>query len=242
MNGQLSRKFNEVKGVKQGRNKSSDHYKLNIAPLLDTLDSANLGVWIGNVCVSVSGVADDVYPMSDSQTKLQALIDIAEQYGKMYRIEYGASKTKITVVGSEIDINYYEDISPWKMDNKVVKVVENNEHLSQIVSGKRQEEKNVDLRLQKGRKSLFGLLGAGFSFKCFLSPVVKLHIFRTYTCPVLRSGLSSFSLRYSQLESLSLFQRKTLKSILKLSITAPTPAVHFLTGELPIEGKIQYLD
>ena len=124
------------------------------------------------------------------------------------------------------------------MDNKVVKVVENNEHLSQIVSGKRQEEKNVDLRLQKGRKSLFGLLGAGFSFKCFLSPVVKLHIFRTYTCPVLRSGLSSFSLRSSQLESLSLFQRKTLKSILKLSITAPTPAVHFLTGELPIEGKI----
>ena len=29
-----------------------------------------------------------------------------------------------------------------------------------------------------------------------------------------------------------------MKSILKLSKTAPTPAIHFLTGELPIEGKI----
>ena len=35
-----------------------------------------------------------------------------------------------------------------------------------------------------------------------------------------------------------IFQRKTLKSILKLNITAPTPSIHFLTGELPIEGKI----
>ena len=106
------------------------------------------------------------------------------------------------------------------------------------MSGRRQEEKNIDLRLEKGRKSLFGLLGAGFAFKSSLSPVVKLHIFRTYASPILRSGLSSFALRTTQLEPLALFQRKTLKSILKLSKTAPTPAIHFLTGELPIEGII----
>ena len=106
------------------------------------------------------------------------------------------------------------------------------------MTGRRQEEKNVDHKLEKGRKSLFGLLGAGFAYKCSLSPVVKLRFFRTYTCPILRSGLSSFSLRTAQLEPLALFQRKTLKSILKLSKTAPTPAIHFLTGELPIEGKI----
>ena len=174
----------------------------------------------------------------DNQTNLQALLKIAAHYGKMYRIEYGASKTKITVVGSEIDSNYYKDVSPWKMNHEIVKVVEDNEHLGQIVSGKRQEEKNVDMKLQKGRNCLFGLLGSGFSFKCFLSPLVKLHIYRTYICPIIRSGLSSFSLRTAQLDPLILFQRKTLKSILKLSITAPTPAIHFLTGELPIEGKI----
>ena len=144
----------------------------------------------------------------------------------------------MTIVGSEIDSNYYRDITPWKMDGEVVKVVENNEHLGQIVSGINQEEKNIDLKLSKGRKNLFGLLGAGFSFKCLLSPVVKLHIYRTYTSPITRSGLSSFALRSAQIEPLALFQRKTLKSILKLSITAPTPAIHFLTGELPIEGQI----
>ena len=75
MKGHLSRDITEDLGVKQGRNKSSDHYKIYIAPLLDTLDSANLGVWVGPVNVSVSGVADDVY-----------------LYGRMYRIEYGALK------------------------------------------------------------------------------------------------------------------------------------------------------
>ena len=64
----------EYKGVKQGRNKSSDHYKV------DTLETS------GNICVSVSAVADYIYPMSKNQAKLQALLDIAEQYGKMYGI------------------------------------------------------------------------------------------------------------------------------------------------------------
>ena len=91
--------------------KSSDHYKIYIAPLLDTLDNSNLGVWIGNINVGVSGVADDVYLMSDKQTKLQAQMDIASHYVKMYRIRYGASKTKVTVVGSEIDRKYFQDVT-----------------------------------------------------------------------------------------------------------------------------------
>ena len=238
MNGQLSRNISETLGVKQGRNKSSDHYKIYVAPLLDTLDTAQLGVWIGNINVGVSGVADDVYLMTDSQTKLQAQLDIATHYGRMYRIQYGASKTKVTIVGSEVDTNYFQDISPWKMGEETIEIVEDNEHLGQIVSGISQESKNVDLKLSKGRKSLFGLLGAGFAFKCLLSPVLKLHLYRTYTCPILRSGLSAFALRSSHFEPLAIFQRKTLKSILKLNTSAPTPAIHFLTGELPIEGKI----
>ena len=72
MNGNLSRDIMETLGVKQGRNKSSDHYKIYIAPLLDTLDGADLGVWVGPVNVSVSGVADNVYLMTDNQTKLQS--------------------------------------------------------------------------------------------------------------------------------------------------------------------------
>ena len=207
-------------------------------PLLDTVDSADLGVWPGPVNVGSSACANDEYLMSDSQTKLQALLDIAAFYGSMYRVTYGAAKTKVTVVGSEIDMNYYSDTAPWQLDNQKVKVTEDNDHLGQIVSGLRQEEKNVDLRISKGRNNIFGLLGPAFSFKCLLSPLVKIHLFRTYTCPILRSGLSSFSLRTGALQPLSIFHRKTMRGILNLSKTSNVPALHFLLGELPIEAKI----
>ena len=120
MNGQLSRSIEETLGVKQGRNKSSDNYKIYIAPLLDTLDNSDLGVWIGHINVGVSGVADDVYLMSDKQSKLQEQMNIAVHYGKMFRITYGASKSKVTVVGSDVDVKYYEDVKPWRMDDQVV--------------------------------------------------------------------------------------------------------------------------
>ena len=135
-------------------------------------------------------------------------------------------------MGSDIDMEYYQAVMPWTMEEKKVQVVDNNEHLGQIVSGRSQEEKNIDLKMEKGRKSLFSLLGSAFSFKCLLSPVLKLHLYRTFTCPRTRSGLSSFSLRSTQLEPLAIFQRRTLKLILKLSITAPTPSIHFMTGDL----------
>ena len=82
------------------------------------------------------------------------------------------------------------------------------------------------------------MLGPAFAFKCLMSPLVKLHLFRTFTCPIIRSGLSSFALRSQQISPLSLFHRKTLKAFLHLSQSAPTPAIHFLLGEMPIEGKI----
>ena len=188
--------------------------------------------------VGSSACADDEFLMSDSQTKPQALLGIAEYYGRMYKVTYGTNKTKITVVGSDQDMKYYSDTMPWHIDEMKVKVCEDNDHLGQIVSGIRQEQKNVDLRISKGRNNLFGMLGPAFSFKCLLSPKVKVHLFRTYTCPIIRSGLSSFALRTSDLQPLAVFHRKILRGILNLSKCASNPAIHFLLGELPIEAKI----
>ena len=201
MNGMLSRNIEEKLGVKQGHINSSDHYKVYINPALEALDESNLGVWIGPINVSGTGVADDLYLTADTQSKLQAQLEIASHYGLRYKIKYGASKTKITVVGSKIDMKYYSDTTPWVMDGEKVKVVEDNDHLGQIVSGTNQETKNIDERITKGRKSLFKLLGPAFAQKCLVSPLLKIHLYRTYTCPITRAGLSSFALRTTQLET-----------------------------------------
>ena len=163
MNGKLSRTIEEKGGVKQGHINSSDNYKIYINPALNTLDTSTLGVWVGPINVSVTGVADDNYFMSSSQSGLQALIDISEHYGKRYKIKYGAAKTKITVIGSEIGMDYFHDTTPWTMDGQSIKVVEDNNQFGQL------EWKNIDERLEKWRGFLFSMLGPVFSYKCMLS-------------------------------------------------------------------------
>ena len=124
-------------------------------------------------------MADDLYLLSDDQVKLQGLLDISQQYGHLYRIKYGASKTVISVVGSKQDMAYYDTVHPWTMDSLSVSVREDNDHLGLIVSGVREEEKNIDLKIRKARGALFKLLGPAFTAKCFLSPSVQIHLYRT---------------------------------------------------------------
>ena len=142
---------------------------------------------------------------------MQGLIDIAQDYGFEYRVEYGASKTVISIVGSKHDIKYYQDVQPWLMNNTQVSVKEDNDHLCLIASGTREEEKNVDLKLKKACGSLFSLLGPAFSSKCLLSPVVQLHLFRIFTCPIARSGLAAMTLRSNHINPLTMFHKKTIR-------------------------------
>ena len=152
LNGFLSKEFTESLGVKQGHVKASDHYKIYNKTLLDNVESANLGVQIGPLNISASCCADDFMGMSDDPHKLQCILDLAEHYGNMFEISYGADKTKIVVYGSNIDQQFYSDVTPWSMNNCSVSVVSNNEHLGQIISNANEYQKNIDENISKARK------------------------------------------------------------------------------------------
>ena len=126
MNKKLSLPLEESLGVGQGKIRSSDHYKIYINTVLETLESAQLGVNIGPINVGCCCVADDLYLLTDCQVKLQGMLDISQHYGKQFRYKFGAEKTVISVIGSQQDINYYADIKPWKMENLPVSVKEDN--------------------------------------------------------------------------------------------------------------------
>ena len=176
--------------------------------------------------------------LSGSPSSLQAALSIVSHYGRRYRVTFNAEKTKLVVTGSMIDMQYYKDTSPWTLNGERVSVVENNEHLGLIVSGTCEEQKNVDNNIHECRKSLFGLLGPAFAFNCQLSPVVQLHLWRTYNLPILLSGLSALPIRPIHLKPLTTFHNKILRGFLKLSSHSPIPGLHFILGELPIEAKL----
>ena len=165
-------------------------------------------------------------------------MDIISHYAKRYQLRFNAEKTKIVVTGSKVDMAFYKETCPWTLNGEKVKVVENNEHLGLIVSGSDEEQKNVDDNIINCRNSVFALLGPAFAFKCLLSPLVQIHLWRTYNLPVLVSGLAALPIRPSNMTSLNIFQNKVMRGFLKLSNSSPVPSLYFLLGELPAEGIV----
>ena len=238
MNKKISMPLEETLGVGQAKIRSSDHYKVYINSVLETLENSQIGVNIGPINTGVCCVADDLYLLTDCQVKLQCMLNIAAEYGRNYLYKFGAEKTVISVIGSNKDIEYYSQINPWTMGNSPVTVKENNEHLGLIVSNVSEEAKNVDAKLQKARRALFSLLGPVFASKCLLSPVVQTYLFKTFVCPIARSGLCAMTLQNHHLNDIAMFQKKALRGFLHLSQRSPIPALFFLTGEIPIIAKL----
>ena len=238
LQGKLSRRITEKKGNRQGHVRASGHFKAYINPCLNSLNSSGLGFQIGPLCITAVCVADDTYVLSSSPRGLQSALDIVSHYGKRYQVNFNADKTKIVVTGSRIDMKYFEETSPWKLNGETISVVDKNEHLGLLVSGADEEMKNVDQNIQKCRKSLFGLLGPAYAYKCLLSPTVQVHLWKIYNQPVLLSGLAALPLRPPDIRALSIFQNKTLRGFLKLSNSSPIPGLFFLLGELPIEALV----
>ena len=234
----LSRKVQEHKGKRQGHVRASGHFKVYVNSCLISLKNSNLGFTIGPLTVTVVCVADDAYLLASSPSSLQAALDIISHYAHRYQLKFNASKTKIVVTGSKQDMAFYKDTTPWRLNGEVVKVVDTNDHLGLVVAGIDEEQKNVDQNIINCRNSLFALLGPAFSFKCLLSPAVQVHLWRTCCFPSLTSGLPALPIRPAQIKSLEIFQRKVLRGLLKLSKSSPNPALHFLLGELPVEGVL----
>ena len=234
----LSRRIVEFKGNRQGHVRASGHFKAYINPLLKTLNSSKLGFYIGPFCVTTVCIADDTYVLTGTPSSLQSALNIVSHYGRRYQVRFNADKTKVVVTGSKVDIDFYKDIHPWQLNGDTVSVVDNNDHLGLIVSGVDEEQKNVDKCIQSCRRSLFSLLGAAYSYKCMLSPLVQVHLWKTYNLPVLLSGLCSLPVRPVHMKAISTFHNKVLRGFLKLSSSSPIPALHFLLGEQPIEALL----
>ena len=229
----LSRKVKEHKGNRQGHGRASGHFKVYINSCLLSLNSTSLGFHLGPLCSTAVCVADDAYMHSDSPSGLQGALDILSHYAKRYQLKFNADKTKIVVTGSKQDMAFYKETTPWKLDGQRVPVVDANDHLGLVVAGLDEEQRNVDKNISKCRASLLKLLGPAFAFKCLLSPVLQLHLWRTCCLPVLLSGLPALPVRPAQTKSLQLFHNKVMRGFLKLSKSSPIPALHFLLGELP---------
>ena len=78
-------------------------------------------------------------------------------------------------------------------------------------------------------------------YKCLLSPLVQIHLWRTYHLPVLVSGLSALPIRPTTIKPIAVFQNKIMRGILKLSNTSHIPAIYFLCQKYSLPSPLGLL-
>jgi hypothetical protein len=91
--GQISEPLLVNQGGRQGGILSTDLYKLYINPLLARLESANIGMRIGNISTNCTACADDVAILSGNPDHPQILINICNDYAHMEGYELQPAKS-----------------------------------------------------------------------------------------------------------------------------------------------------
>ncbi|XP_076105656.1 uncharacterized protein LOC143073784 [Mytilus galloprovincialis] len=154
--GELSKVFSEHQGVRQGGVTSPAAYKLFINPMLDHIETQNLGSYVGPNYCGTPTVANDVCLVSNNPEDLQAMLDIQGDYAN--KEHYCISKTKSSVV-------QFNDKQPRKftMNSEEIPTSQSAVHLGiERDNSSKFGTKNVsNARISAARKATYALMGAG---------------------------------------------------------------------------------
>ena len=98
---------------------------------------------------------------------------------------------------------------------------------------------DITCRIQRGRRTLNALMGAGLHGKNGVNPIVTYKIYTTFCRPRIIYGLEAVILTKGEEQELLMFERRMLKQIQGLPTRCPTVAVYSLLGATPITTEIE---
>ena len=98
INGEMTQFFNIPNGVRQGDPLSPTLFSIFIDSLISELKSLNLGIDINDLILTVLAYADDLVIITDSESKMQELLNALTQTQWCYRWRLSINNTKSGVV------------------------------------------------------------------------------------------------------------------------------------------------
>lgn len=93
--GKLGESFSVLQGTRQGGIISPDLYKIYINDLLKMVEDSEFGMNIGDICITIPTVADDVTLLSTSPDDMKFLMATAKDYADDEKYGLNANKTQI---------------------------------------------------------------------------------------------------------------------------------------------------
>ena len=112
-------------------------------------------------------------------------------------------------------------------------------HLGMIRTPKDSSSKLVQENIKKARRSAYSLMSAGLYGYNGVHPRVGIKLWHTYALPVLTYGLEGRRLKLGDVEQLEKCQRRILRSIMNLPKSTAVPALHMMSGVVPVKAILE---
>lgn len=212
-------------GVKQGCILSPILFSLYVNDLADALPH---GVNVADINVKILLYADDIVILSDSQAKLQQMIDALFSYCTMWCLKVNLNKSKIVVFrsGPRISSNLN-----WKFGNDCIDIVNSYKYLGIDITYNLSFKKHLQNKLAASKLAINSTWSKYINHPK-ISKHNKLRIFHAASRSIMLYAAQVWGYqKYDEVEKLFRF---FIKKMLYLPTTTPNYMLHLETGLDPL--------
>ena len=218
-------------GTGQGRALAGDMYKVQIDPMLRSLENSYHGAHIGCTNVGNPTCADDVNLLAYESLNLQLLLN--DCY-----LSNGRSRAKINTLKTEIATSKEkENEEPFFYGNEQLPKTKILTHLG-LKRTLQKPSADIHDKMSTARRSMYSQLPAGIHGTNGVSPTVSRKVIQMYVVPVLLSGLEAVIVDSCQRKQLDVFLNQCVRNLQALRKGTANCALYMLFGLLPVEAEL----
>ena len=232
-NGKLSEGFTSRQGIRQGAKLSPTLYKCYNNQLLDLLTYEGVGARIGTTFIGCPTVADDIAIITYNPEDLQQALHIVNNETSKDGVKINSSKSDVIIINDKKDGNS----QTWALGNQQIAEVSSTKHIGLVRSVDCKND--IQERIEKGRRTLYALLGAGLHGKNGINPIVSHKVYITFCRPRIIYGLEAVKLSSKEKDELSRFERRILKQLQGLPERCSNTITYALIAATPIITQIE---
>ena len=225
----MTREIKRVKGGKQGGKTMVPLF----AKMMDTLPEDlemdhEMGVTIEDLSISCLEYMDDVNTFAIGYRQQELTLAALNEFALKHQLEWGTEKCKVMEIGKS-----KERRSEWKFGEKTITNCQTYKYLGEEISRDGKSIRNILERFKKVKGTVRAIM------TCSKSKIMKsietkilLKLHESVTLPTLLYSAETWELNKGDKKEINKIEIWSLKQMLGLPTTTPTPAVIFATGML----------
>ena len=235
LNGNMTRWFKMLQGVKQGAILSMLLYICFINGLIKEVVEFRLSAEILNIQVGAVGYADDIAFICLDNETMQHLIDLAYEYSCKWRFNFSPSKCAVMIFGKNVHADRF------RLGNIDLDIVNLYTHVGITLMSKGKVSLSaIKSKIQASKRAFYSLVGTSL-YKTSLSPIALSKLYWSICIPKLLAGAEVRCFSRQEYDEYSTFHKTMAKDIQRLPEKSPDPMVLSSLGWRDIVSQIDYM-